>query len=70
MNSTPLSPIPSLANRVKSNGLNDEESNFKTPIMKRLKGKNSSLTLGSPAFEIPPSPCLKQLGFGTGYIPI
>lgn len=35
---------------------------FKTPVMKRLQGSLPE----SPAFEIPPSPCLKQLGFGTG----
>merc|ERR1712141_128764 len=44
------------------------KKSFKTPpVMRRLKGKNPSLTPGqSPAFEIPPSPSLKQLGFGTG----
>ena len=60
MDSTPLSK------RIRSNGKNEEEGNsFKTPVMKRLK--LSTLTPGkSPAFEIPPSPSLKQLGFGTG----
>ena len=61
MDSTPLSK------RIQNNRKNEgEESNsFKTPVMKRLK--LSSLTPGkSPAFEIPPSPSLKQLGFGTG----
>ena len=40
---------------------------FKTPTFKRVLGKRQSGTPGeSPAFEIPPSPCLKQLGYGTG----
>ena len=63
MASTPLSK------RIRSNGKNEEEesNSFKTPVMKRLK--LSSLTPGkSPAFEIPPSPSLKQLGFGTGLV--
>jgi len=56
-----------LSKRIQNNRKNEgEESNsFKTPVMKRLKLSN--LTPGkSPAFEIPPSPSLKQLGFGTG----
>ena len=59
MTSTPLTK------RVR---LSDDDNSFKTPpVMRRLKGKNPSLTPGqSPAFEIPPSPSLKQLGFGTG----
>ena len=58
MTSTPLNK------RVR---LNNDGNNFKTPVMRRLNAKNHSLTPGqSPAFEIPPSPSLKQLGFGTG----
>jgi len=45
----------------------DENDAFRTPTMKRVKLKHQSLTPGaSPAFEIPPSPCLKRLGYGTG----
>ena len=40
---------------------------FKTPTIKRIKSLEKPGTPGaSPAFEIPPSPCLQQLGFGTG----
>lgn len=40
---------------------------FHTPRITRLRTLNTSNTpKKSPAFEIPPSPCLKQLGFGTG----
>ena len=46
------------------------EEPFATPQAKRvcLDGAGSSATPGNSVatFEIPPSPCLKRLGFGTG----
>jgi hypothetical protein len=46
----------------------ESDESFKTPTVRRILAVDrSSLTpCESPAFEIPPSPCLKQLGFGTG----
>ena len=45
---------------------------FATPLAKRrcLDGVGSSETPGKSTgtFEIPPSPCLKRLGFGTGIV--
>lgn len=44
----------------------NDADNFRTPTIKRVKLSHNSTPGASPAFEIPPSPCLKQLGFGTG----
>ena len=55
----------------RSSGSEGSSGRLQTPKIKKLKMEmNKSTTPGtpgqSPAFEIPPSPCLKQLGFGTG----
>lgn len=43
---------------------------FKTPVTKRVKqfhGESGSVSKAkTPAIVIPPSPCMKKLGYGTG----
>jgi len=57
---------PTLSRKLRSRPGNDSDT-FRTPTMKRVKHNPQPLTPGaSPAFEIPPSPCLRQLGYGTG----
>ena len=48
------------------------EDSFATPQAKKIcrdgAGFNATPGNSMTAFEIPPSPCLKRLGFGTGML--